>query len=511
MATRSRPPKSIKRQFAVLALIGALAFLIALPLSTAWMMSDWLHHSVVSKLDTIVRKFAKKVAIVYLLEDKEYARSTSALVQVLPFVKSVVFLRPDRTPLFAGDRVPDAVHDQQLANRTTGLCWESVNQVDCLAPVTNETDGSPFRATGPGYRTDAEMAGYVYLAIDKVALHTITRALMWANIIAALAIGFLLYVGLRRRVLQMIEPISAVADSMMKVDQGEVGVRASLRGPAEAQTIAAIFNTMIAKFENNKELLESEIAIRTLELREARDAALNASRLKSEFLSLLSHEIRTPMTAIEGHAQIAMRDLRFIPHTEDIVAHLAAVLGSGRDTLAMIDQILGYTRAETGRPDIQIKRVALWKLADNVVALLQPLAQQNHNALAVEKVGEQVTATDEGKLLVIMHNLVANACKYTVAGHVRLHVACSDGALVIQVSDTGIGIPAQYQKAIFEPFHRITGHHSKSRPGVGLGLAITQRFSELLGGQIAVDSREGAGSTFTVTIPTMNVSDIDVS
>jgi two-component system sensor histidine kinase BarA len=248
-------------------------------------------------------------------------------------------------------------------------------------------------------------------------------------------------------------------------------------------------------------LLESEVAIRTLELREARDTALSASRQKSEFLSILTHEIRTPLTSIKGHTELAIRDLRFIEDANDIIERLAIVLGTGREMLEIIDHILEYARVEAGKTELKCKQIYLPAFVHTMATSIQPMVLRNRNELHVHLEGKSVAELDEGKLIVIMHNLLTNACKYTVDGQIQLQVACRAHKLSIVVADTGIGIPEDQQKAIFEPFNQVDKSNRRTYSGVGLGLAISKRYCEMRGGSMTLRSRIGCGSMFSVDIP----------
>lgn len=501
MPTERRSPRSFRRQLASTVLLSIAITLIASSIATAWIMSTWLRGSILSNLDEIVAEFAKHSVVVYLLEDEKVAKSTAAMVRSIRIVTSVMFLKRDLSPLFQDETLPSSVIEHKGSKKTTELCWEDPRYVHCIGPVATEPGTSPFDPAAPAYEPRAEVIGHVYVSIDKSLLGTLTKALIAANILIALVFGILLLTWLRSRVRLMTEPLSDLAETMARAGQGESGVRAELRGPAETQAIAGIFNLMIEKIEHNQELLESEVAIRTLELREARDAALTVSHLKSDFLSMLSHEIRTPLTSMEGHTEIAIRDLRFMDDADDIIKRLDVVLGTGREMLVIIDHILNYTRAEAGKAEITLSQVDIVKLLGKVKLTVQPLVLKNHDELLVEVHGEREVVLDEGKVLVIIHNLVTNACKHTTNGQIRLRIDCKADTLSIIVADTGAGIPDRYHALIFEPFSRVAGSTADDGSGVGLGLAITKRFCELLGGGIRVESRVGIGSTFTVTIP----------
>ncbi len=260
---------------------------------------------------------------------------------------------------------------------------------------------------------------------------------------------------------------------------------------------------------SSRRLMEEEIrrqneVLRSVnqELQIGRDIALNASRLKTQFLANMSHELRTPLNSIIGYTQFVLDD-KDQPIAEDQREDLGRVLKSARHLLDMINGILDLARIESGREAVSISRFALGDLMGSVIDSVTPMAKSK--GLVVDScVHENLPElqTDEKKLRQILLNLLANAVKFTERGSVRIDCARDGSDIVcIQVTDSGIGIPAEHLDDIFSEFHQIDPSIHKQYGGTGLGLAIVKRLVELLKGTIQVESTVGRGSKFTVAVP----------
>ncbi len=225
----------------------------------------------------------------------------------------------------------------------------------------------------------------------------------------------------------------------------------------------------------------------------------HASRLKSEFVSTMSHELRTPLNVILGYADM-LEDAEFdATEREDLLGRIKA---SGRELLELIESTLEIGRMEAGRDDVRFEAVSapvLWsKLGDGC----RRLPRKADVALEwSDGVPDVALVTDPRKLTVVVRNLVGNALKFTERGRVRVDAALVDGAFVLSVSDTGIGIRAEDRAIIFQMFRQADGSDARRYGGTGLGLYIVRRFVDQMGGTVAVDSEPTRGSTFTVVLP----------
>ncbi|MBL9103165.1 MAG: PAS domain S-box protein [Myxococcales bacterium] len=246
----------------------------------------------------------------------------------------------------------------------------------------------------------------------------------------------------------------------------------------------------------------SDLALEVIERRRAESEAQAASRTKSLFLANMSHELRTPLNAIIGYAELAHEDAE----SETMRQDLGRIRDSAEHLLGLIDNILDLSKIEASKLEVAPEPFDLGALVAEVRTTILPLVIKNQNRLQVHcPPGERTVVTDRTKLKQIVLNLLSNACKFTRRGWVDLKAGTvwEEGVewLVVEVADTGIGIPAAKLAALFQAFAQADGSVSRTYGGTGLGLAISRELARLLGGDIAVESVVGTGTTFTVRIP----------
>ena len=364
---------------------------------------------------------------------------------------------------------------------------------------------------------DSETIGTVYIRSDLVQMQE--RARRYALIVGLVLLSTTLVSVLLASRLQRVisEPVVELGDITRRVrETRDYTVRARKHGEDEIGTLIDGFNDMLAEIEQrdealrgHQERLEAEVEARTEDLRTAngeltgaRDRAEAASRAKSEFLANMSHEIRTPLNGVIGMTELTLDT----PLTDEQRDYLQTARSSADTLLSVINDILDFSKIEAGRLDLDSTQ---FDLRDEVETMLKTVALRAHQKglelvcdvrpdVPDEVVGDPV------RLRQVLVNLLGNAIKFTAEGEVLLRVECAGdrgrgATLSFSVSDTGIGIAASKVGSIFDAFTQADNSTTRRFGGTGLGLTISRRLVEMMGGRLEVESEHGRGTTFRFT------------
>src|SRR5262249_42288708 len=227
-----------------------------------------------------------------------------------------------------------------------------------------------------------------------------------------------------------------------------------------------------------------------------------ASHHKSQFVANMSHELRTPLAAILGYAEL-MQEGYYGPLGQKSLDALTRIRSNGKHLLGLINTVLDIAKIESGQFTLNMAEYAIESVVETVRSATEALAQNKKLALKTEVARPlPIGLGDEQRLTQVLLNLVGNAIKFTDAGEVRVSAKAIDGHFHVSVSDTGPGIPAEYQSRIFEQFQQVDSSNTRAKGGTGLGLAIPKQIVEMHGGRIWVESTLSKGATFHMELPT---------
>jgi len=332
--------------------------------------------------------------------------------------------------------------------------------------------------------------------------NAILTQMLFANAAIILFLSIIIYIGFR---IMAMGPILRLREGFRRVGDGDLKVSVHIDSHDELGTLSRSFNEMVDHLEETiteKDDFSARLKSQADELRRLRDEALIANQHKSEFLANMSHELRTPLNAVIGFSQMLKKQV-FGKLNEKQLEYVDDIYTSGNHLLSLINDILDLSKVEAGRMELHLSEFDLPDALMTASSLVREKAAKHGITLEID-IDDKLGAftADERKLKQILLNLLSNAAKFTPdGGKICVKAIRTKGGVEISVCDTGIGISPEDQAVIFDEFHQGSSHHARTKEGTGLGLALSQKFVEMHGGKISVQSELGKGSTFTFTLP----------
>ena len=355
--------------------------------------------------------------------------------------------------------------------------------------------------------------GHIELLVSLEQFHAMeTRTIIETG--SVLLIAMLIVLGLTRwGIVSLTEPLEKLDQLAQRISRdASLDERLGMTRNDEIGSLGRSFDRMLDTLQSRdrelasyRDSLESMVENRTQELKQAIKEAQEANRTKSDFLARMSHEIRTPLNAIVGLTHLALENAKDATQGE----HLQQVLKSSENLLAIINDILDYSKVEAGRLTLEARPFAPIGLLQSLNGMFSARAHSRGIELRIDadQAIPPMLVGDSLRLTQILTNLVSNAVKFTERGEVRIEAKLEEvrnesvALLSFKVSDTGIGITSAQMSELFAPFAQGDSSITRRFGGTGLGLAICKQLAELMGGEISVSSTPGQGSIFCLRVP----------
>jgi len=477
-----------------------------------WMQLSELQSQLLQRGEMIAEQLAPLVAPALSARNTDLLERIATQSLEQPDVRAVSFLSPDRASLaHAG---PTMLNQPPIGNSSHLLQRTGNDATRYLLPVF----GRHRNLAGDLIPDEADrLLGWVEVELSHNGMLLRGYRSLFASLLL-IAIGLICTAALALRISRTINsPIGQIKQAVAQLKDGNLETRLPPLGSQDLDQLASGINRMAETLQNAQEELQHSIdqatedvrqnletiEIQNIELDLARKEALEASRIKSEFLANMSHEIRTPLNGILGFTHLLQKS-ELTPRQLD---YLGTIEKSADNLLGIINEILDFSKIEAGKLVLDSIPFNLRDLLQDTLTILAPAAHAKQLELVslVYRDTPLALVGDPLRLKQILTNLISNAIKFTREGTIVARAMIEDEQedsvqLRISVQDTGIGLSSQDVRALFQAFSQADNSLSRQPGGTGLGLVISKRLIEQMGGEIGVDSTPGEGSEFWISL-----------
>lgn len=532
MSNKQLLSKSIHQRFLAVALLPLLLIITLLTLLTIESRRTDLIENLVQSGESSSNYLATISDFSLYSRNQKLLQEIASSVLQIPNVADVAFLDSNSEPVLTAGHLSQGYSDEpqeEHQDAESSLLEQILPGINHLGPMKTDQylyfkkpvflsgiDVSDYQEESPTEMAGPELVGWVLLAIDRTAMldkqKTIltTSALLFLfGLIIAVVVTYYLSLAL-------IAPIQQLTATIRQMASGNLHARAETGTDDELAVLAAGINQLAASVAEGKETLEHRIRFATRQLQEtldhlqiknreleiSREKAEAANQAKSGFLARMSHELRTPITSIQGF--IRLLDTTRLAENE---RHYCQIIDQAAlQLLTLIDDILAFSKLQSDTVELAEQPLDLAECVEQVIAMFTPQAQHKGLNLVVDYAPELSLnrVGDSIRIQQILSNLIANAIKFSDEGGVYISLKSNDDRdVIIDVRDTGIGIPEAAQAQLFNAFAQADTSISRRYGGTGLGLSIVKSLVDLMGGDICLQSGEGKGTTFSILLPLM--------
>ncbi|MEE9355668.1 MAG: HAMP domain-containing sensor histidine kinase [Methylococcaceae bacterium] len=483
--------------------MGIVLLTTLISIITQTILSDAIMSHTIDQWEKTNSDFYEKSKLPLSIGSKKRADEIIRVITSYPAViKAGIYDLSGNVLIEKGTAEPCSPKERHAAQNILGgryeldnqWCFETTVYINLVAETALEYDS-------PSDSIDEKPIGKIRLWFDKTPTHQLITKIFVVNILIALTIMILVFIIILKLAAHLTRPIKRLSQFMMQAEQGATHVRAELLGPSDIRKMITAFNSMMKRIELDEKTLENQVQLRTHEITEAYRSAQSATEFKSQLLATLSHEMRTPLHGASCYIQLALEEMERIENSVQLDEFLNNALRCTSDLSLQITHLLDYSKNEANKIESTVTTFLPETVLTNAIKTVSPFAKTNNNTIIAEHLSSKEIKTDQEKFSQIILNLLSNAIKFTENGTITVRSYFDEKNYIVSVEDTGCGIPDENLAHIFDAFWQAGGIETRKHRGIGIGLAISKQFSEMIGGEITVQSQVGRGSTFVLSIP----------